>query len=62
MAWWSREPGLSSEPKKSVPKGVWHKCEACGESLLEKDLNENLRVCPTCGIYRGRAVIVTDED
>jgi len=67
MAWWSRKRGLSSEPKKSVPKGVWQKCDACGESLLESDLNENLRVCPGCGHHHilstaARIDLVTDDD
>ena len=32
MAWWSRTGGLAPEPKKSVPKGIWTKCEKCAIS------------------------------
>ncbi len=51
MAWWSRTPGVSQdpqEPKKSVPKGVWNKCERCAATLYEVDLDANLRVCASC--------------
>jgi acetyl-CoA carboxylase carboxyl transferase subunit beta len=49
MAWWSRQGGLESAPKKSVPKGIWSKCERCAETLYEADLNANLQVCTSCG-------------
>jgi acetyl-CoA carboxylase carboxyl transferase subunit beta len=50
MAWWSRERGVHSgtEEKKSVPKGMWHKCDGCQEILFGPDLDVNLRVCPKC--------------
>jgi acetyl-CoA carboxylase carboxyl transferase subunit beta len=51
MAWWSRTPGVAAdpqEPKKSVPKGVWNKCERCAATLYEVDLDANLRVCASC--------------
>ncbi|TPV97184.1 MAG: acetyl-CoA carboxylase carboxyltransferase subunit beta [Myxococcales bacterium FL481] len=54
MAWWTRkkEPldrGGASESKVSIPKGLWSKCDACGEITYTADLVENLRVCPECG-------------
>ena len=45
MAWWSRTQGLTAEqaePKKSVPKGIWTKCERCGVTAYEGDLDGNL--------------------
>jgi acetyl-CoA carboxylase carboxyl transferase subunit beta len=48
MAWWSRTSGLSAEPKKSVPKGIWTKCERCSKTLYQEDLEANLRVCTGC--------------
>src|SRR5262245_16575322 len=48
MAWWSRTHGLAEQPKKSVPKGIWTKCERCNATLYEADLDENLRVCTSC--------------
>ncbi len=48
MAWWSRTQGLAEQPKKSVPKGIWTKCERCGSTLYEADLDANFRVCASC--------------
>jgi acetyl-CoA carboxylase carboxyl transferase subunit beta len=48
MAWWSRTQGLAAEPKKSVPKGIWIKCERCGTTLYEADLEAANRVCTNC--------------
>jgi acetyl-CoA carboxylase carboxyl transferase subunit beta len=58
MAWWSRTGGLEVEPKKSVPKGIWIKCEKCTATLYETDLIANLRVCTSCGHHLRMA---TDE-
>jgi len=41
------EPG----GKKSVPGGLWTKCEKCNEIIYNKELEENFRVCPKCGYY-----------
>ncbi len=48
MAWWSRTQGLAEQPKKSVPKGIWTKCERCNTTLYEADLDGNFRVCHSC--------------
>ncbi|MBA2541469.1 MAG: acetyl-CoA carboxylase carboxyltransferase subunit beta [Deltaproteobacteria bacterium] len=48
MAWWSRTQGLAAEPKKSVPKGIWIKCERCASTLYEADLDIAHRVCTSC--------------
>jgi acetyl-CoA carboxylase carboxyl transferase subunit beta len=48
MAWWSRTQGLAAEPKKSVPKGIWTKCERCAATLYEADLDAADRVCTSC--------------
>lgn len=34
--------------RKSMPEGLWTKCEDCGEIIYNKVLEENLRVCPKC--------------
>ncbi|HVV84740.1 MAG TPA: acetyl-CoA carboxylase, carboxyltransferase subunit beta [Kofleriaceae bacterium] len=49
MAWWSRTGGLEQEPKKSVPKGIWTKCEKCAATIYDADLEANLKVCTSCG-------------
>ncbi len=66
MAWYSRDKGLSSTPKKSVPKGLWTKCPACNSTLYEPELDENLRVCMTCDHHlrlgtQARMELVMDE-
>lgn len=35
--------------KKEIPDGLWTKCEACAETLYNKTIEENLKVCPKCG-------------
>jgi acetyl-CoA carboxylase carboxyl transferase subunit beta len=52
MAWWRRkkDPLEKDSPKGkvSVPKGLWSKCESCGEITYTAELVDNLRVCPVC--------------
>ncbi len=67
MAWWSRKNQLPVEGKKSVPRGLWTKCEKCGESLFDAELEENLRVCTACKFHLrlptpARLALVLDED
>ncbi len=54
MVWWRRKKQSLSgandgNGKVSVPKGLWNKCDACGEVTFTAELVENLRVCPVCG-------------
>jgi acetyl-CoA carboxylase carboxyl transferase subunit beta len=35
-------------PKKTVPEGLWTKCEMCSEVLFRAELEQNLDVCPKC--------------
>ncbi len=37
--------------KKSVPDGLWIKCEGCQEIIYNKDLESNFMVCPKCNHY-----------
>ncbi|MEM7280785.1 MAG: acetyl-CoA carboxylase, carboxyltransferase subunit beta [Pseudomonadota bacterium] len=34
---------------KSVPEGLWIKCNGCAEPLYKAELQRNLSVCPKCG-------------
>jgi len=34
--------------KMDIPEGLWTKCDECSETLFNKTLNENLKVCPKC--------------
>lgn len=37
--------------KREIPEGLWTKCEECSETLYNKTLEENLRVCPKCNYH-----------
>ncbi|AVR88122.1 acetyl-CoA carboxylase, carboxyltransferase subunit beta [Thauera aromatica] len=41
--------GQASARNKSIPEGVWSKCEGCEAVLYRADLDGNLGVCPKCG-------------
>jgi len=34
--------------KRDIPRGLWTKCESCGDIIYNKTLEENLKVCPKC--------------
>lgn len=42
---------VGSERKRSVPEGLWEKCERCGAALYRPELEENLEVCPKCAFH-----------
>ncbi|OQA92609.1 MAG: Acetyl-coenzyme A carboxylase carboxyl transferase subunit beta [Elusimicrobia bacterium ADurb.Bin231] len=37
--------------RRPVHKGLWKKCNACQHIIYNKELKENLMVCPKCGYY-----------
>lgn len=37
--------------KKSIPEGLWTKCQACQAVLFKADLERNLDVCPKCDYH-----------
>ncbi len=45
-----RKPKISSAParKREIPEGVWTKCPKCANLIFDKELDLNLKVCPTC--------------
>jgi acetyl-CoA carboxylase carboxyl transferase subunit beta len=55
MAWFTRQkPSLESGPLSDEEKnvrteGLWQKCEACGQIIWRKAVEDNLNVCPKCG-------------
>jgi len=34
--------------KRSIPEGLWSKCDACSQVLYRADLERNMGVCPKC--------------
>ncbi|MDE0286268.1 MAG: acetyl-CoA carboxylase, carboxyltransferase subunit beta [Gammaproteobacteria bacterium] len=39
----------NSANRRSVPEGVWTKCDSCNATLYRAELTRNLEVCPKCG-------------
>ncbi len=37
--------------KKEIPDGLWTKCDACSETVYNKTIDENFKVCPKCGYH-----------
>jgi len=35
--------------KRDMPEGLWTKCPACESLIYDKELDDNLKVCPKCG-------------
>ena len=57
MSWLSKlmPSGIRTENaanrKRSVPEGLWEKCDRCGAVLYRPELEENLEVCPKCDFH-----------
>ncbi|HTI72782.1 MAG TPA: acetyl-CoA carboxylase, carboxyltransferase subunit beta [Candidatus Limnocylindria bacterium] len=45
-----KKPKLSARFKKrEIPEGLWTKCPKCENLIYDKELDDNLKVCPKCG-------------
>jgi acetyl-CoA carboxylase carboxyl transferase subunit beta len=54
----SKAPAFPAKPKldsakprtkkRDIPEGLWTKCPSCGTMIFDKELDENLKVCPKC--------------
>ena len=54
MSWFKRvKEGIttSTEDKKSVPDGLWHKCPRCKKAVTTVDHEGNQYVCPSCNYH-----------
>jgi acetyl-CoA carboxylase carboxyl transferase subunit beta len=40
-----------SADKRSIPEGLWTKCEGCAAVLYRAELERTLNVCPKCGTH-----------
>ncbi|MEW6312730.1 MAG: acetyl-CoA carboxylase, carboxyltransferase subunit beta [Pseudomonadota bacterium] len=54
MSWLNKllPPKIKRSPdgaKKTVPEGLWNKCEKCEEVIYSTDFEKNLYVCAKCG-------------
>ncbi|MDB6055874.1 MAG: Acetyl-coenzyme carboxylase carboxyl transferase subunit beta [Verrucomicrobiales bacterium] len=43
--------GSSKARKKEIPEGLWSKCKRCSNLIYDKELDENLKICPHCGYH-----------
>jgi acetyl-CoA carboxylase carboxyl transferase subunit beta len=46
----AKKPKLSSwkSRKREIPEGLWTKCPSCEAMIFDKELDENLKICPKC--------------
>jgi acetyl-CoA carboxylase carboxyl transferase subunit beta len=72
MAWWSRTKDKKKDAKeaaaskRSVPSGVFEKCDGCGQVVETEKVEKNLHCCPMCGHHfvmptEERMKLVLDE-
>ena len=40
--------GSTKSRKREIPEGLWTKCPKCSTMVFDKELDENLKVCPKC--------------
>jgi acetyl-CoA carboxylase carboxyl transferase subunit beta len=59
MSEWPRKRlgGLDATEKTSFPKGVFRKCDGCGETMPAEALEHNFEVCPQCGQHHRLAAL-----
>jgi len=43
--------GGGKSKKRDIPEGLWVKCEKCETMVFDKELDENLKVCPKCEFH-----------
>jgi acetyl-CoA carboxylase carboxyl transferase subunit beta len=44
-----QKPKLTGKSKKrDIPEGLWTKCPSCENLIYDKELDDNLKVCPKC--------------
>lgn len=52
MSWFKRaKKSVTVAQKKSLPDGLWRKCDFCSEILYTKELEKRLWVCSKCGYH-----------
>jgi acetyl-CoA carboxylase carboxyl transferase subunit beta len=44
-----KKPKIATKSRKrDIPEGLWTKCPKCANLIYDKDLDDNLKVCPKC--------------
>ena len=51
QATFTKKPRLTGgkTKKRDIPEGLWIQCPTCEAMIFDKELDENLKVCPKCG-------------
>jgi acetyl-CoA carboxylase carboxyl transferase subunit beta len=44
-------PVRRSESRRTIPEGLWIRCDSCKQMVFRKSLESNLHVCPECGFH-----------
>src|SRR5215510_6734003 len=49
----AKKPKLAGakSKKREIPEGLWTKCPRCNTMVFDKELDENLKVCPHCQFH-----------
>ncbi|MBI5399578.1 acetyl-CoA carboxylase carboxyltransferase subunit beta [Candidatus Saganbacteria bacterium] len=54
-AWFKRKQKEKETPyvreRLDIPGNLWVKCYKCGQAIFNKELEDNLKVCPKCGYH-----------
>ena len=51
MDWFKKKKGVITGEKKSLPDGLWIKCDNCGEIIYRSQLENRMYVCPKCEFH-----------
>jgi acetyl-CoA carboxylase carboxyl transferase subunit beta len=52
MVWLERDKApIAKGDRIDTPDGLWEKCSHCSEIILNKELSDNLNVCPKCDYH-----------
>ena len=50
--WFKKSPfSKVKESRQKAPKGLWVKCDNCGEMVYKEEVERNLKVCPKCNYH-----------
>lgn len=52
MVWFKREKQsitTSTNEKKEIPEGIWHKCPKCKTVFTESEFEKSMHICDRCG-------------
>jgi len=45
----AKKPKIAGKSRKrEIPEGLWTKCPKCASMIFDKELDDNLKVCPKC--------------